>query len=290
MGDHYTGSAVCNHCSYPLHGLDIGGACPECGRAVLASLRGDSLEHASPDYLQTLRQGITIAIAFGVAGMVTGFVTEIAPGIVGRLGPGSRQAGLWIGWLMSTFAAAGFIRFTTVDPGMGESEQPRSARRLARFGVALMVCGDLSYAIAGMVPGAPVRLSIPATPAGFSLTLPWLAMAVSGLILWAGFLFYFFQGLRYTEWLFSRARDPDGVRASRRYMILLPMIAVFGTCLCGLGPFVAKILHWNLLWTLRTRITHAIDVQRFERIVVENVARGGQFPPPPQDSGQGRRP
>ncbi len=287
MGDSYTGNATCNNCGYSLHGLDVDGACPECGRAVLTSLQGDSLRFASPDYLLTLRRGITIAIAFGIASMVIVFVTEVVTTVIGRLGPGSRQAGLWVGLLMSWIAAAGFIQFTTVDPGLGDAEQPGSARRLARLGAVLMIGGELASALAGMLPGAPTRLTLPTSAAG--LTLPWLASLLSGLVMWAGFLFYFFQGLLYAEWLFRRARDPNGVRACRRYMILLPIIAVFGTCVCGLGPYVAKILHWHLLWTLRTRIADSLAVQRMEQVIADNVARGATLPPPAQDPGEGRQ-
>lgn len=270
MSNAYSGHATCNGCGYALQGLDIDGACPECARPVLASLRGDALQYASPDYLQTLRRGITTFIAFGVASMVVIFATEVVTTVIGRLGPGTHRVGILIGLVLSWIAMHGFIRFTIADPGLAASEQPGAARRHARFGAALMIGGEAMYLVATLLPNAPTSWALPTDWSG--VTLPWLAFTLSGLTIWGGFALFFFRGIAYAEWLFNRARDFGGVRACRRYMILLPLIAVFGTWLFGLGPLVAKMLHWLLLWKLRNRIADALVVQQYERKIAAAIA------------------
>jgi hypothetical protein len=276
MSNAYSGHATCNGCGYALQGLNIDGACPECARPVLASLRGDSLQCASPDYLQTLRRGITTFIAFGTASMVVIFATEVVTTVIGRLGPGTHRVGMLIGLVLSWIAMHGFIRFTAADPGLAASEQPGSARRHARFGAALMIGGEAMRLLSTLLPNAPTSWSLPTDWSG--VTLPWLALSLSGLTTWAGFALFFFRGLAYAEWLFNRARDFGGVRTCRRYMILLPLIAISGTCLLGLGPLVAKMMHWLLLWKLRNRIADALTVQQYERKIAASIAAQASSP------------
>jgi hypothetical protein len=52
--------AVCRFCGYDIGGLATGGTCPECGSAVMRSLKGNLLEYADPVYLRSLQLGVRI--------------------------------------------------------------------------------------------------------------------------------------------------------------------------------------------------------------------------------------
>ena len=53
---------ACIRCGYNLRGLVDEGNCPECGRPVSDSLRGDVLEHADPQGLDKLRFGCALKL------------------------------------------------------------------------------------------------------------------------------------------------------------------------------------------------------------------------------------
>ena len=49
--------AACLGCSYDLGGLNNSGACPECGKPIIESLRGNYLQYADPEWFETLIRG-----------------------------------------------------------------------------------------------------------------------------------------------------------------------------------------------------------------------------------------
>jgi len=60
----------CIQCGYNLRGLTSGGQCPECGKTIDESLRGELLRFANADWLRTIQRGISIAIIWAALGIV----------------------------------------------------------------------------------------------------------------------------------------------------------------------------------------------------------------------------
>ncbi len=54
----------CARCGYELRGLNPRGACPECGRMIIRSIRGNLLRYADADWVKMLRDGV-LAVLIG---------------------------------------------------------------------------------------------------------------------------------------------------------------------------------------------------------------------------------
>jgi hypothetical protein len=250
----FTGHAPCNQCGYDLHGLPLDGNCPECSRPVAISLQGDELRFAATPYLETVSKGLKIYYVTGVVLIAMG-VLKIIVGIAAALATGVKDpfdeyfelvdVGLAIAGLV------GFYYFTSPDPGRLAVEAPRSARVLARVGLVLSFIGSVSQLFTVV---SPVTVTQPLTAAGIVSIL----VASCSFI---GFIMFFFYGLRYTEWVFRRVPDVESVLTCRKYMWLLPLIAILGSCLV-VGPLVAMGMHLALLWKLRKFITPILEERR----------------------------
>lgn len=277
------GPASCNACGYDLHGLPLDGACPECGRPVAESLRGDSLRFASPHYLATLRKGIDLYLAMALAEIVLAFASVPVVSMLAK-GQGVAQVEnllLIVGVVLSLAGSVGFVQFTAPDPGLIATEQPRNARRLARMGMIMLIAAGVGRFVNHMLFGGATMTGL--FPGfGLQVAKPSIFSMAESLVTAAGFLLFFFGGLRYAAWLFRRVPDLRSARTCTLYMWLLPLIAIVGLCVC-VGPLVAKVLHMVLLWQLRGHLAQALRQQRL------GVALAAG-PPSPQDPSSGRQP
>ena len=50
-------------CGYSLQGLRDGGSCPECGKLISESLRGDLFQFSEPVYIKSLYTGAKLVVA-----------------------------------------------------------------------------------------------------------------------------------------------------------------------------------------------------------------------------------
>jgi hypothetical protein len=283
MNPALSGHTPCNACGYDLHGLPLDGTCPECGRLVANSLRGDALRFASPDYLATIRKGIDLYLAMAATEILLAFASFPVASMVAK-GASVAQVEnllLMVGVVLSLAGSVGFVQFTSPDPALIASEQPRNARRLARAGMIMLIAAGVGRFVHQMLFGGTNMTGL--FP-GFGLPIarPSIFSLAELLVTAAGFLLFFFGGLRYAAWLFRRVPDLRGVRMCTLYMWLLPLIAIVGLCVC-VGPLVAKVLHMVLLWLLRGHLAQALRQQRLGMIVVAG-------PPSPQDPSSGRQP
>ncbi len=143
----------CVGCGYDVRNLPIDGPCPECGRAIAESLDGRRLAAADTRWLARLAigqalvdRGLHIAlISFGVMplfaigfGVLTFFDAPIA-GTVEIVFP-IMLVLLLIGIGLVWFGA---MLVTAPDPSESGEEPPHSARRLARWGLAVSIVSTL---------------------------------------------------------------------------------------------------------------------------------------------------
>lgn len=259
----FTGHAPCNQCGYDLHGLPLDGHCPECSRPVALSLQGDELRFASTPYLETISKGLKIYFVSSIGLLAAGAIRILVGFAMTLQNASPRLADPYFEFLdvgLAIIGLVGFYFFTWPDPGRLAVEAPRSARALARVGLILSFIGSVGKILfeAGSIqPNA-------------TLTAAGIASILVNSCSFIGFIMFFFYGLRYTEWVFRRVPDVESVLTCRKYMWLLPLIAILGSCLV-IGPLVAMGMHLALLWKLRKYVTAILGtrVEGSERVETE---------------------
>lgn len=99
----------CVHCGYNLRGLPLDGKCPECGKAVRHSLRGDLLKYADPHWLERLRFGVALKLGnillrmtATMAGLALVTVLNLSPRILTILMAAAGVFGLWASFVITT--------------------------------------------------------------------------------------------------------------------------------------------------------------------------------------------
>ncbi len=249
--------AACIRCSYNLRGLRPSGNCPECGTPVEDSLRGFLLRHAAPEYVEQLRQGLSLilnSILLTVALLAAMILAMFAiPPTVGpRVVEGIIQLAMLVPSLMML---VGYWKYTAPDPGFVGSEDPRAARKVLRI---VTIAGAAITALDAMMTfmGASSNISAPLVGGGpvaaTALDFAALVVGIAGLVV---ALAQYFSGMKYTAWVASRVPDEWIIKRSNTYLWLIPVIFLFGACVFFIGPLIALVLYWNLLDRLRKRIT-----------------------------------
>ena len=153
----------CVGCGYDLRNLPVDGPCPECGRAIAESLDGRRLAAADTRWLTRLATGQTLVdrglhlalISFGVMPLFA-----IAFGVLRYVNaPIGRFEILFPILLVLLLIGIGLVWFgamlvTAPDPSERGEEPPHSARRLARWGLAVsIVCTLLAYLVTTLTVG-----------------------------------------------------------------------------------------------------------------------------------------
>ena len=248
---------VCLRCGYALTGLDADGICPECGTPVADSRRGALLKFSDPEYVATLHRGVLLLLVGSITaiGLSTlGGVLLAAMALSQSAGTGG--GGTWTGTLMQVaqglqllgvageaMVILGWWWFSTADPALppaARGDRPRLVIRIALvFGVLGLLAGI------GM-NGTGVG---PQTFGGGLTILGGVLMLLAGLAQVARF----FGGMVYLRWMAPRLPDPFVGQRAKRYMWLLPLLIVIGSCIL-IGPLIATILTWLLLNRVRKHL------------------------------------
>ncbi|MBI4719376.1 MAG: hypothetical protein HY763_16395 [Planctomycetes bacterium] len=128
---------ACVHCGYNLRGLATEGLCPECGRAISLSLRGDLLRFSDPAWLERLRLGawlLSLNIFLGFFMRVTGVPTVADSLRVASVL--SSHASPFVGLLAALFV-------TAQEPRSSLQESGLSLRKVVRISAVIGVVGPL---------------------------------------------------------------------------------------------------------------------------------------------------
>lgn len=250
----------CNTCGYNIRGVAISGSCPECGAAVADSLRGEMLQYAGAEYLQSLATGlkwilhgilwfIGVAVVGGLVGIVVVMQRPLLEHAVSWV-----SDGLLFG--LSIWIFCGYMRVTQPDPQFAGVEHAASARNVARIaaiveialaGVAMLV-DSLSFAMKS-ASGASTQAPI--------VDLLDLLSFLIGLVWVVAFFVKIVAMVRHVMWLGQRVPDAWMVRRAKKYQWLLVVLGTVGFLAAALGPLIALILYWNLLDRMRKHL-HAI--------------------------------
>lgn len=125
----------CIHCGYNLRGLTADGMCPECGKLIGDSLRGDLLRFANANWLRKVRLGIALHLWSIGLGIVLGAIGGgLAAG--GAIGAGFVT---WVQLLVVVIGLWGTFALTTREPREALQDEGVSVRTLLRTAACLGV-------------------------------------------------------------------------------------------------------------------------------------------------------
>jgi hypothetical protein len=232
----------CIRCAYSLHGLPHNGNCPECGTPVELSLREPTLANAAPEYVLSLRSGLS----FVLNGILLSIILMVGSVFVVAALQGS-QAWMQFAAVANLFVTAiilfGYWRFTEPDPAQVALEATRSARTVVRVTVVAQAVLAVVSIGAEFLP-----TSVRDNPL---VEIFEFVLQLAALAAWA---VQFFGMMRYTRWVATRIPDQFIIKRTRLYMWLLPVLGTVGMVLVGLGPLIALIMYWNLLDRARKQL------------------------------------
>ncbi len=247
---------VCLRCGYPLVGLDAGGQCPECGSPVAASRQGRLLRFSDPEYVAMLHRGVLLLLVGSIMSVLLSFssgamgamlaIAQSAGGNTGGWADLVWQLGLGLHLLGSAgevLVIIGWWWFSSPDPALPPAVRGDRPR--------LVIRGALAFGVLGVIAGLSVNGIGPGPGASVG---PWqlVSFAMLGL---AGLaqMVRFFAGMFYLKWLAPRIPDPLVEQRAGRYLWLLPVLVVVGSCIL-IGPLIATVLQWLLLNRVRQQL------------------------------------
>src|SRR5206468_4136102 len=126
-----------------LAGLPVEGPCPECGKSIESSLRGDLLEYAEPAYVATLHRGVRLLLVSLALGVLTTMIALIAGLTIGGTGGPARSPflpyfhffNLGLGTVLSGLSILGWYLFSAPVPGVHLRDKGDRPRRVVRAAV-----------------------------------------------------------------------------------------------------------------------------------------------------------
>lgn len=245
---------VCAGCGYALEGLASSGKCPECGMSVERSLRGPMLRFAGVEYLKNLHLGVCLVLIANILSIVM-FVLVILGTVGVSMLNGTK--GQWFdaasnlfGLIPTITGLVGYWYFTTPDPALQHAEQPAAARKVVRAMTVVQLGATLLGAVASF-------LAVPALNVGAGPAAEAVSMAC-GTVALIAFGVAFFAVMLYVKWLAMRVPDADMMNRAKMFLWLLPVVAIPGCALCGLGVLAAFILYIILFDQVRGRLKEAL--------------------------------
>jgi len=251
------GDVHCRHCSYNLKGLPKAGLCPECGKAVAISLKGELLRYSPGAYLKSIDFGLVILLS----ALWLYVVLLIASIFLHAFAAGTQQAILGIlaevlMLLSSVVFVIGYWKFTTPDPSMAGREGPVSARRIARIAACVQL-GVKAMAL----PFTIAVLMMPPTLGKAPLTPPEIAALILRFIETGVWAVLILSVLMYTRILAWRIPDEELAVRAKHFIWFLPVVFLVGSLFYFIGPIIALIFYASMLQTLRQHTHDTLDWQ-----------------------------
>lgn len=231
---------ACLICGYRLVGLDPAGLCPECGTPVERSVSGDLLSASDPAFVAALHRGARLAAMAPIVPCLTLPFLLLAPLALGH--PASAPVGITSllarGILLASLAGVltGWWWLCTPDPQAPREPRTSDARFWMRTGVVVIAAAALLRLLSGAI--LPFVVAQPVPPLDGAIILIALAAAIT----------CFFASLLLLRRLAVRLPSPRLHRSARRMLWLGPLLAVPGAACALLGPVVAIVLYWSLLY------------------------------------------
>ena len=155
---------ACIHCGYNLRGLVADGSCPECGRPIAGSLRGNFLEHADPQWLDRLRFGCALKL-WNIA--LTGLFVAVAVVLmVLGLPKNALESIVLVGSALGVWAS---FAITTQEPRISLQEDSVTLRKAIRLCVVASAVGSL---LSRVIPAGQLGIVVALLGSGLQLCAP----------------------------------------------------------------------------------------------------------------------
>ncbi|MEN0021222.1 MAG: hypothetical protein AAF747_10095 [Planctomycetota bacterium] len=253
-GDVLRHSLLCRGCEYDLLGLSRSSACPECGKPIVETLRGDYLQYADQAWLGTISRGISrhvlwpFALMLGLLLFGVGWAASNAAVGVRTYELAYQIAGTVVivvggGLLCATpvLLIWGWWRFTTPEPG--RAEQQRSVQKRARVGLIVTAASTALYVVFEAVFSGALFQTFGGLGGLINFVIPGLCAVP-----------HTWTAADYIDDLASRMPDGRLSTSARRSRIPVALLASVGTLACCVGPIVALVWHCALLDKCRANL------------------------------------
>ncbi len=252
--------ALCRGCGYALIGLQISDFCPECGRPVLESVRGDELRFCDPKYLQSLHRGIVLIQASLVSLLIITVLTILVQSVIGG-GLAAQSITSFLSLVPAAISLAGWYIVSVPDPGVNLEDKGDKPRKVLRIAAIVNAGAALFAGVVGVFAPQTVNFA-----GGLNQLTPAALLAgVAGLANLASiiaFVIQYFAAMKYLAWLAPRIPNYELQQYVTSKTWLIALLFFPGCCLAGIPAIVAIVLYYLLLGRFR------ID---FKRIRLEST-------------------
>lgn len=280
--------AVCRFCGYEIAGLATSANCPECGRAVMGSLKGNLFEYADPDYLRSLRLGARIlfysiigfslietlsgmyagmyGMFFGLsrAGLWGNFFGAIQGHLVNAQSPGYLLMQFFVQSLGAYALLLGWALLSRRDPGAAANDPDQAARRFLRYTLIANAIITTFWFVVQLSPG--FRASLAAfttttsntnkpTPAAIFTSSFFITSSVRGVSEIIVNIIKFFAALNFMRTLARRIPDESLANLAGAMRWIIPVCYVVLSCVSGV---IVTVIYAVLLDRFQNAITKAI--------------------------------
>jgi hypothetical protein len=249
---------LCAGCAYDLAGLRRDGLCPECGKPIIETLRGNWLSFADRSWLRKVRRGIyAIVYSFWavLCSIILWFLALIAlmgaqmlPANLANPVESFFDASLSVLSVLlfgvvvvAPFVALwGWFAATAREPGVLDPVVDKD-RVKVRWSVLIW----LGFTLLSFT-GISITSMLGVVPGGWGWLVPWaLYAAVSS--------FHYWTAMQYIRSLAVRIPDAKLSNTAMDYRLSLVLVNTLGMVLCCIGPLVAFIMYISVLDTLCRR-------------------------------------
>jgi hypothetical protein len=202
---------VCLECGYSLRGFRLEARCPECGRSIADSIRGNRLDHCLPRYVRLLQVGailVELAVAATTISLAAAIFLKWVP-------LGVRDVSDSLVVVASVLWLPGWWLLTRLNKDFAGPNRARWSRFVMRSSAIIATAGTFLMAV--NVIGTFWSNALPRWASVWLAPEPiWLAGSVAG----------YFASLVYLRWM--APRFPDAILAKRaaRLLWLGPLISI----------------------------------------------------------------
>ena len=230
---------LCRGCGYDLKGLATSGACPECGKPVHESVRGDYLKFASEGYLRSLHRGVVLV----QTALVASLMMWVAAFAASAAAPALASLEEWLGIIPGVLQGVGWWCLSMPDPSVGLTDPGDKPRQIVRTTVLVSSAAQLtSIILASATPG--MRGFSPSMNSG--LTAGTIFGTVAGIGMIVAFIAHvvqFFAAMQYLRWVAPRIPSRELERTTKSMTWVIALMYFPGCCLAGFGLLVAPLVH-----------------------------------------------
>lgn len=240
-------SALCRGCGYALSGLQVTDKCPECGRPVLESIRGDLLKFCDASYLKSLHRGVVLVetgLVMYLLATISAFGLAILGPVLG-LGIAAGPIVSVLGLIPIATSFAGWFVISVPDPGVNLEDKGDKPRKTLRTAAIVNTSAAAVASVLGAIfPSASTSMWGGVTAGGNPIIgVVSTGVSIASLV---AFVIQYFMAMKYLHWIAPRIPSYELASKMKKQTWLIALL-YFPGCVTGIGPLISLILFYNLL-------------------------------------------